>query len=67
MSDDKTFELVRDLRKENQEAHKAISDQLDTQNGRIDKLETWRSGICYVGGFIVLVMGALKWLWKPGG
>jgi uncharacterized membrane protein len=37
-----------------------IKEDVKEQNGRVRKLENWRSGIVAVFGFIVLVAGLLK-------
>lgn len=39
-----------------------IIEKLDKQNGRVRKLEDWRTGIVAVGSFIILLLGFLKWL-----
>lgn len=54
------------LRTDNAAAHAKILENQELQNGRIRRLEMWRSGICYVGSAIVLIFGAIKGLWKPG-
>ena len=51
---------------ENREDHTEIKTLLKEQNGRVKKLETWRSGICAVGLFIASAFAVVKWLWKPG-
>ena len=63
---DMLLENLADWRAENNHAHDEIKTLLKEQNGRVRKLETWRSGICAVGLFIASAFAVVKWLWKPG-
>lgn len=46
---------LQTLRQENKEAHQAIQNALDKQNGRLRKLEQWRSWM--LGGMALLAFG----------
>jgi len=48
---------IRDFRKENNTAHRDIFDEVKQQNGRIRKLEMWRSWIA--GGLALLTLGLI--------
>jgi len=48
---------IRDLRKENSTAHRDIFDEVKRQNGRVRKLENWRSWI--TGGLAILTLGLI--------
>lgn len=39
---------------------KEIKEDVKEQNGRVRKLETWRSGIVAVFGFIVIIAGIAR-------
>jgi len=50
-------EEIRNLRKENSDAHRDIFAEVKRQNGRVRKLEQWRSWI--TGGLALLTLGLI--------
>ena len=78
--EDKVWTLLManlaEWRAENNHAHDEIKAEMKAAlvevqamraelNGRVRRLETWRSGICAVGTFVIGLFAVVKWLWKP--
>jgi len=50
-------QAIQDLREENNTAHRDIFTEVQKQNGRVRKLEMWRSWIA--GGLAILTLGLI--------